>query len=144
MIQLKELPPERQVQVLKLHQEIFSNSACTTCKGACCHSCHTAKGYLGLSAEKFKKFTSVYPFDPKMGFKTETGCSLPIRERSDICLSFMCSGDKRQWERYGSEGPAVTRPFTKIQWDKSKQMKDLFLDEPEKVLRNPVISEWPF
>jgi hypothetical protein len=136
--QLKELSAIQQKQVLALHKEAFSDSACTTCKGACCSTCASVNGYLGLTGKAFKEVADKYNFDAQRGFQTDTGCSLPLAERSDVCLSYMCTGDPKQWDK---NGPTALRPFTADQRRKSFEITDLFRPLEDHRLRNPAIPE---
>lgn len=87
---VKELPPEKQTRVLRLHNQAFGgDTACKQCPGNCCADCARAQGYRydWEPGEKEK-----FGFDEKTGFKGETGCKLPLTERSSTCLCFACDG----------------------------------------------------
>lgn len=138
MPQLKSLSPMNQTAVLKLHHDIFSDSACKTCKGSCCVSCGASQGYLSfLPSKQFKELAEKYGFDKKKGFQTETGCALPMTERSDVCLSFMCTGDTKTWAQ--GHGPAKTKLFTDEDRTMGKQMSAIFWPQREYRVNNPVI-----
>lgn len=86
--QLRNLKPESQQRVLFLHHAAFAHSACETCAGSCCRNCAGNFGYL--EDGDFDEAKKKYGFDEKKGFQRETGCALPLMERSGICLGFIC------------------------------------------------------
>lgn len=114
--QLKNLPLEEQTKVLKIHEETFKDSACKTCDGNCCERCGPAKGYFStrMPQRTFEELAAKYAFTEENGFRGETGCKLPIVERNDICLSFMCSGIALEGRdpKLGRYGPKTTKVFT--------------------------------
>lgn len=98
-MQLKSLSPERQQRVIKLHSEAFARGkeVCGPCKGSCCKDCASASGYLRdwripdkEQDAKIKALKKKHGFDNKRGFLSDTGCKLPLEERSEICLGFIC------------------------------------------------------
>lgn len=68
------------------------------------------------------KLKKTYGFTKKDGFKGETGCKLPITERNDICLSYMCSGIAGS----GSWAPPVSKPFTKEDRERGYEIQNAF------------------
>jgi hypothetical protein len=74
-----------------------------------------------------------YGFDSKRGFKGETGCKLPMHERSHVCLGFICSGkgpEKVPPWGYGLHPPVgVNKPFTEAQYERTVYMRDLMFDK---------------
>lgn len=99
-MQLKSLSPERQKRVIKLHSEAFARGKeiCGPCKGHCCQGCAGAEGYLrygsNLSTSQLDALKQTHGFDKKRGFLSDTGCKLPLEERSGLCIGFMCWSGK--------------------------------------------------
>lgn len=131
MTVLKDLRPDIQQRVLWLHHKAFSNSACGECKGACCEHCAGALGYLypwsstdGPDKAAFAVIAEKYGFDKRLGFKGETGCKLPVQERSSVCLSFICGGVSRAHAR-SWPSPGVNKPFTAEQMESAHEIRDL-------------------
>lgn len=138
--QLKDLPPDVQTKVLKLHHEVFGESACKTCEGACCSHCGPHRGYLRISEDKFKVLVKGYGFTQAEGFKGTDGCKLPVTERSSVCLSYSCSGlapEDKGGDLDGpllkGRGPRVSKPFTEKDDEKTWQMRQLFWMESKPV-----------
>lgn len=107
-----EMSPDKQQRVLWLHHQAFGDSACKSCPGACCVGCASAEGYFRWSKDRaaVEKLKETYNFDKVRGFKTDTGCALPVLERSEVCLGFFCGG--RGWRgEGGAGGPTVRKPM---------------------------------
>ena len=89
----KDITPQQATKVLFLHHEAFSNSACTSCPGICCKDCAQSDGYLhrdDVPYDTIQKLKRKFGFNRKTGFKSETGCSLPLHLRSTVCAAFYC------------------------------------------------------
>lgn len=78
--------------------KLFSKAnieSCANCKECCCKSCAVNVGYFridnGLPGIRIlRTIMSVYKFDEKKGFLTDTGCALPRGIRSAVCLGHTC------------------------------------------------------
>lgn len=100
MPQLKQLSPDKQTKVLWLHHKAFHDAPCAPCGGQCCEGCARNKGYQDwatdwgawglLSSHVFAKQQYDYGWDEKKGYLGPNGCKLPVTERSEVCLRFMC------------------------------------------------------
>ena len=127
---LKDLPLEKQTRVLWLHNQAFGgDSACKQCPGNCCTHCAGAKGYRHdwKPGEKEK-----FGFDAKTGFKGETGCKLPLTERSPTCLCFSCGGVNENWDNPVFAPPkGVNRPFSKERRESMHRMNNILWGQEE-------------
>ncbi len=96
-----------QRKVIKLYKAAFDipDIACKPCGGKCCRSCGVTNGYLPghIPLDEVKKLKEKYNFIPmekgsfvspwpkSIGFFVEgKGCSLPVKERSPVCIAFAC------------------------------------------------------
>lgn len=124
---LKELSPENQQRVLWLHNEAFGGKdvACKKCPGNCCYNCGGARAYLD---EKLTpELKAKYGWHERLGFQREHGCSLPLAERSDVCLSFACGGVNHGPDDFGLRPPVgVNRPFKKAAREALRKMRNIF------------------
>lgn len=89
----RKVTPDQANNLLKMHHDAFSQSACKACPGICCSDCAKSDGYLYVDDRPFgeqQRLKRQYGWDKKLGFKTESGCSLPLHLRSTTCVSFYC------------------------------------------------------
>lgn len=89
----RKVSPDQANTLLKMHHDAFSQSACKACPGICCSDCAKSDGYLYVddrSYEEQAQLKKSYGWDKKLGFKTASGCSLPLHLRSTTCISFYC------------------------------------------------------
>ena len=72
----------------------------------CCSQCVDNVGYLKFiqnKAEVIKEISSL--FEPKVGFwRKGSGCSLPRKYRSAMCLGFRCDISKQRYNITGTKG----------------------------------------
>lgn len=63
----------------------------------CCHNCYDSAGYLRVVPEdKVKQYAK--QFRGKIGFwREDTGCVLPHKQRSKICLCHHCNHEDKQF-----------------------------------------------
>jgi hypothetical protein len=131
--QLKELPQEVQVQVLAIYEETFKDSACRrACDGNCCSRCADAEGFFGgrMPRKSLDELKAKFGFTPKDGFRGPSGCNLPVEERNDICLSFMCSGSPPV-QGFTTYGPKVHMPFNDKQRENGYKISSAFWQKTE-------------
>ena len=78
------------IKVLKIREKFAPETMkfCTPCKGKCCHNCASAHGYLENT--EFKGAKKSFKWDDKTGFLTQKGCSIPVKQRSTVCLKYFC------------------------------------------------------
>lgn len=89
----RQVTPDQANTLLKMHHDAFSQSACKSCPGLCCSDCAKSDGYLYVDNRSYEEEQALkkrYGWDNKLGFKTESGCSLPLHLRSTTCVSFYC------------------------------------------------------
>lgn len=138
--QLKELPKEIQVQVLNIYEKTFKDSACrTACDGNCCSRCAVAEGFFGgrMPGKVLNELKAKFEFNDKDGFRGPTGCKLPLEERNDICLSFMCSGQPAS-PPFTIYGPHKEMPFSEEQRDNGYKISEAFWMKTEEDWRRSV------
>lgn len=141
-VQLKTLKPDVQQRVLWLHHQAFGGeTACGPCKGGCCGGCSYNGGYLTPTA--FREARKKYPFDKKNGFKTPTGCALPITERSSVCLGYICDG-RHIAQRSQQSGPVSDIPFSNEQQLAAAALWDLMEYGKENSVHTTSAKTFPF
>lgn len=126
---LRDLPVERQMKVLWLHQVAFGEkegNPCVKCKGHCCSGCAATGGYLrqDLPKKEWDFLAEAYRFDHNIGskrgkgFLTEKGCALPPELRSKICLTFLC-GVSPAGEKFSKDSIEAANEMSNTFWDKT-------------------------
>jgi hypothetical protein len=125
MPSVKDLKPAARQHILWLHQVAFDlpkeEHPCIPCGGNCCRHCAASEGYL--PHKHFERVKTEYSFDNRRGFLTDTGCALPVEERSITCLGFICSGAMANRPANWDEPP--TFPFNVVSMDAAEQIRSL-------------------
>lgn len=108
-ITISDLSKKAQTKVIKIYNKAFVDqpTPCPTCKQSCCAWCNT--GYL--SEKQFQEAKKKYKWTPvdikttyepahQLGryhgtidhgfFVAGEGCSIPVKERSQVCISYTC------------------------------------------------------
>ena len=67
-------------------------SGCTTY--ACCVDCYNSDGfYFNIDPKKLQELKDKYGWNKK-GFLGKSGCLVPIEDRAEMCVTFICKERK--------------------------------------------------
>lgn len=91
-LSISELPPAKKRKAIKIYLDTFvrqEKTPCQPCGGACCWNCSAMGGYFRTEKEIREK-QQQHGWDEKKGFLTKTGCRIPYKERSGVCVSYVC------------------------------------------------------